>query len=39
MDHAAPRRPYPPLDEVTLAELDALIDYLGLTVPGPVSID
>ncbi len=38
MDHAAPRRPYPPLDETTLAELDALIEHLGLTVPGPVAI-
>jgi 4-hydroxy-tetrahydrodipicolinate synthase len=39
MDHAAPRRPYPPLDEVTLAELDALLEHLGLTVPGPVTIE
>ena len=39
MDHAEPRRPYPPLDEVTLRELDALLVHLGLTVPGPVTID
>mgnify|MGYP001811888553 CR=1 FL=1 len=39
MDHAAPRRPYPPLDEITLTEIGALLDYLGLTVPGPVTID
>ena len=39
MDNAAPRRPYPPLDEMTLVELDALLEHLGLTVPGPVSID
>ncbi len=39
MDHATPRRPYPPLDATTLVELDALIEHLGLTVPGPVSID
>jgi 4-hydroxy-tetrahydrodipicolinate synthase len=38
MDGAAPRRPYPPLDDTTLVELDALLEYLGLTVPGPVSI-
>ena len=38
MDHAAPRRPYPPLDETTLIELDVLIEHLGLTVPGPVSV-
>ncbi len=39
MDHAAPRRPYPPLDEVTLQELDALLAHLGLTTPGPVTIE
>ena len=39
MDHAQPRRPYPPLDATTLVELDALLDHLGLTVPGHVSID
>ena len=39
MDHAEPRRPYPPLDDVTLRELDALLGHLGLTVPGPVVID
>ena len=39
MDNAAPRSPFPPLDEVTLQELDALIAHLGLTMPGPVSID
>ena len=39
MDHAAPRRPYPPLDEVTLTEIQALLDHLGLTLPGPVTID
>ena len=39
IDHALPRRPYPQLDEVTLTELDALIEHLGLTMPGPVSID
>ena len=38
MDHAEPRRPYPPLDDVTLLELDALLAYLGLTTPGPVAI-
>jgi 4-hydroxy-tetrahydrodipicolinate synthase len=39
IDHAAPRRPFPPLDEVSLAELDGLLAHLGLTVPGPVTID
>ncbi len=39
MDHAAPRRPYPALDDSTLAELDALIVHLGLTMPGPVTIE
>ncbi|MEA2027289.1 MAG: dihydrodipicolinate synthase family protein, partial [Chloroflexota bacterium] len=39
MDHAAPRRPYPPLDATTLRELDALLEHLGLETPGPVSID
>ncbi len=39
MDHAAPRRPYPPLDEVTRTEIRELLDHLGLTVPGPVTID
>jgi 4-hydroxy-tetrahydrodipicolinate synthase len=39
MDHATPRRPYPPLDEVTLTEIRDLLDYLGLTVPGPVTIE
>lgn len=39
MDHAAPRRPYPALDEVTLSEIQALLEYLGLTVPGVVTID
>ncbi len=38
MDHAAPRRPYPPLDEVTPVELEAILEHLGLTVPGPVTI-
>ena len=38
IDHATPRRPYPPLDEVTLAELDGLLEHLCLTVPGPVTI-
>ncbi len=38
MDHAAPRRPYPPLDATTLVELDGLIEHLGLAVPGLVSI-
>jgi 4-hydroxy-tetrahydrodipicolinate synthase len=38
IDDASPRRPYPPLDATTLVELDALIEYLGLTVPGLVSI-
>jgi 4-hydroxy-tetrahydrodipicolinate synthase len=39
MDHPAPRKPYPPLDDVTLLELDALLAHLGLTVPGPVTIE
>ena len=39
MDNATPRRPYPPLDEVTLQELDALLAHLGLTTPGPVAIE
>ena len=39
MDHAEPRRPYPPLDDITLLELDALLAHLGLTTPGPVSIE
>ncbi|MEX1343930.1 MAG: dihydrodipicolinate synthase family protein [Candidatus Limnocylindrales bacterium] len=39
MDHAAPRRPYPPLDDITLTEVQALIDHLGLTVPGLVAIE
>ena len=30
MDHAEPRRPYPPLDDVTLLELDALLARAGL---------
>ena len=38
MDHAQPRRPYPPLDEVTVRELDTLIAHLGLSVPGSVTI-
>jgi hypothetical protein len=39
MDHPEPRRPYPPLDDVTLLELDALLAYLGLTTPGWVTIE
>jgi hypothetical protein len=39
MDHPEPRRPYPPLDDVTLLELDALLAHLGLTTPGHVVID
>jgi 4-hydroxy-tetrahydrodipicolinate synthase len=39
MDHAAPRRPYPALDDTTLVELDALLAHLGLTTPGPVTIE
>ena len=38
MRHAAPRRPYPPLDDVTRLELDALLAHLGLATPGPVVI-
>jgi 4-hydroxy-tetrahydrodipicolinate synthase len=38
IEHAAPRRPYPPLDATTLDELDALLDHLELTTPGLVSI-
>jgi 4-hydroxy-tetrahydrodipicolinate synthase len=34
-----PRRPHPPLDTTTLAELDSILDYLGLATPGLVSID
>ena len=39
MDHAEPRRPYPPLDEVTLTEIRELLDYLDLRVPGIVTIE
>lgn len=39
MDHAEPRRPYPPLDEVTLTEIQALLDHLELRVPGIVTIE
>ena len=39
MDHAEPRRPYPPLDEVTLTEIRALLDHLELRVPGIVTIE
>ena len=39
MDHPDPRRPFPPLDDVTLLELDALLAHLGLTTPGPVVIE
>ncbi len=39
IEHASPRQPYPALDNITLAELDALIEHLGLSVPGPVTID
>lgn len=39
MDHPEPRRPYPPLDEVTRRELDTLLLHLGLTTPGPVTIE
>lgn len=39
MDHAEPRRPYPALDDVTLLELDALLEHLRLATPGPVTID
>ncbi len=38
MDHAEPRRPYPPLDDVTRLELDALITHLGLRTPGGISL-
>jgi 4-hydroxy-tetrahydrodipicolinate synthase len=38
MDHPHPRRPYPPLDEVTLVELSALLAHLGLTTPGLVTV-
>jgi hypothetical protein len=38
MDHAAPRRPHPDLDRTTLAELDALLEHLNLSVPGPVTV-
>lgn len=34
-----PRRPHPPLDETTLAELDAILEYLELPTPGLVSIE
>jgi len=34
-----PRRPYPALDTTTIAELDSILDYLGLKTPGLVSID
>ncbi len=39
IDHATPRRPYPALDETTLLELAALVEHLGLTMPGPVTIE
>ena len=39
IDHATPRRPFPPLDATALLELDGLIAHLGLTVPGPVKIE
>jgi 4-hydroxy-tetrahydrodipicolinate synthase len=39
MDHPDPRRPYPALDDVTLLELDALLAHLGLTTPGPITIE
>ncbi len=39
IEHASPRRPYPALDDITLAELDALLEHLGLSVPGPVTIE
>jgi 4-hydroxy-tetrahydrodipicolinate synthase len=38
IEHATPRRPYPSLDDVTLAELDGLLEHLGLTTPGLVTI-
>jgi 4-hydroxy-tetrahydrodipicolinate synthase len=38
IDHAEPRRPHPPLDEIAYAELDALLAHLGLTGPGPVTV-
>jgi 4-hydroxy-tetrahydrodipicolinate synthase len=38
IDSAAPRRPHPALDATTVAELDALLDYLGLATPGSVTI-
>ena len=39
MAHASPRRPYAPLDETTLKELDSILDYLALPMPGLVEVD
>jgi 4-hydroxy-tetrahydrodipicolinate synthase len=36
---ARPRLPYPPLDDITIAELASLLDYLGLKMPGVVTVD
>ncbi len=38
MDLGVPRRPYPPLDDVTPVELRSLLAHLGLGTPGPVTI-
>lgn len=36
---ARPRSPHPALDATTITELDSILDYLGLHVPGHVVID
>ncbi len=35
---ASPRRPFPALDATTKAELGSILDYLGLPMPGPLTI-
>lgn len=39
MADASPRRPFPALDATTKDELASILGHLGLTMPGPVSID
>ena len=34
-----PRRPFPPLDDTTIEELQSILDHLGLQTPGLVTIE
>lgn len=35
---ASPRRPFPALDDTSKSELVSILDHLGLSMPGPVTI-